>query len=246
MADRRTEVGRADAARLGNPYLDAYRQCADDMGSIRSELRRRFGFAVPDERALQLIADHSPNGVIEVGAGTGYWARLLHDRGIDVIACDIAPPPSSENGWFAGQEPWFPIQRGDERVVTGHPGRTLLLVWPTRNEDWAANATQLHLANGGRHLVYVGESPGGRSGDLRLHALLGLVGRCLACAYGVDSVPCTCGVALRWRLLARAPLPQWRDHDDELYIFGRPEKHADVPRWSRWIAHIGQASKASR
>lgn len=79
----------------------------------------------------------------------GYWARVLHDQGVDVVAFDIAPPPSSDNPWFAGQRPWFPVKAADERIVAGYSERTLLLVWPTRNEGWGADAAELHLEGAG-------------------------------------------------------------------------------------------------
>lgn len=169
---------------------------------------------------MQEIADHSPHGVVEVGAGLGYWARLLADRGVDVVAYDIAPPPSPDNRWFAGVHPWFPVAAADERVVAEHPDRTLVLIWPTPRQTWGADAALLHAASGGRRLVYVGEPPGGRTGDAGLHAVLGLVDRCLACAYGVLDVPCTCGVMAQWRLIEERPLPSWRGWDDRLYLFG--------------------------
>ena len=220
---------------VGNPYLDAYRNWTAAPGSVDGpdELLRAFGFVIPDPTALLLIAVHSPAGVVEVGAGTGYWARLLHERDVDVVAYDVAPPPSSSNAWFAGRQPWFPVEAGDERIVARYPERTLLLVWPTRNEDWAADAAQLHLEQGGQRLVYVGEPPGGRTGDLRLHALLDLVGPCLACAYGVGNAPCTCGVTIRWRLLAQLPLPCWDDRDDWLFVFGPPPAEASAGRWTK-------------
>lgn len=207
---------------VGNPYLEAWRRHGAGGGAPgRDELLNEFGFAIPHDAALQLIADHSPGGVVEVGAGLGYWARLLADRGISVIACDIEPPPSPANQWFAGREPWFPVVADDERIVAGHPDRTLLLVWPTRNENWGADAALLHAASGGQRLVYVGEPAGGRTGDARLHAVLGFVDRCLACAYGVVDVPCTCGVTTAWRLIEEVPLPSWDTGDDRLYLFDR-------------------------
>lgn len=207
---------------VGNPYLEAWhRACAGNDAPGRDELLTRFGFAVPDDVALRAIIGHSPHGVVEVGAGLGYWARLLTDRGLDVVAYDIAPPPSPDNQWFAGREPWFPVAAGDERVVANHADRTLLLVWPTRNEDWGADAALLHAASGGQRLVYAGDPPGGRTGDGRLHAALGLAGRCLACAYGVVDVACTCGVTAEWRLIDELPVPSWDDGDDRLYLFDR-------------------------
>lgn len=205
---------------IGNPLLERFeRWRAGDSREDPATWRSRYGFAIPSEDALDLIAAQSPGGVVELGAGTGYWARLLADRGVDVVAYDLAPPPSQDNRWFAGQTPWFPVEPGDEGVVARHADRTLLLVWPARNETWAADAAVAHLANGGQRLVYVGEPPGGRTGDLRLHAALGLIERCVACAYGVDTVPCTCDVRSRWRLRQRIALPQWDDRDDTLFLF---------------------------
>lgn len=220
----------------GNPYLEAWRRArVNSSGSDEREaLRARFGFAVPDDRALQVIADHASGGVVEVGAGLGYWARLLADRGVDVVAYDLTPPPSPANQWFAGREPWFPVRAADERVVAGHTERTLLLVWPTRNEDWGADAALLYAASGGQRLVYVGQPPGGRTGDARLHALLGLVGRCLACAYGVVDVPCTCAVTAEWRLVEEVPLPSWDDGDDRLYVFDRAPTRTRRGRGLQW------------
>lgn len=103
-------------ASWANPYLDAWhRHRHDPAAPGRDELLARFGFVVPDDAALQGIVEHSPHGVVEVGAGLGYWARLLADRGVDVVAYDIAPPP--DNRRFARVQPWFPVAAADERVA---------------------------------------------------------------------------------------------------------------------------------
>jgi hypothetical protein len=36
--------------------------------------------------ALAAIARYAP--IVEMGAGTGYWARCLRERGIDAVAYD--------------------------------------------------------------------------------------------------------------------------------------------------------------
>lgn len=74
---------------LCTPLLSKWRD------SIRVCTCYKYAFAVPNERALQVIAYYSP--VVEVGAGTGYWAGLLRKRGVEVIAVDIAPPATSHN-----------------------------------------------------------------------------------------------------------------------------------------------------
>jgi hypothetical protein len=179
-----------------------------------------YAFALPTDEALGAIAGVSPGGVVELGAGTGFWARLLADRGVDVAAFDVAPPPSAQNRWFAGVTPWYPVRPGDESVAEGHASRTLLLVWPTRNEDWAAAAVERYTSAGGQCVVFVGEGPGGSTGDDRLHALLGEYERCWSCAYGAHGGACVCGIRPRW--LHRQVIELPRGHGGDLRIY-RPD-----------------------
>jgi hypothetical protein len=201
---------------VGNPLLDALDETET---ADRDELIARYGFAVPTDEALSAVARASPDGVVELGAGTGYWARQLHDRGVRVSAFDRHPPPSTANQWFAGQIPWFPIQCGDEAVITAYPDRTLLIVWPTRDECWAADAIELYHQIGGQRVVYVGEGPGGRTGDDRFHALVGAYGRCLACDYGVLDAACVCGIRPLWRPRTTIDLPDWHGYETKLTIY---------------------------
>ena len=61
-------------------------------------LTRSVGFGVPNEAALALVAKYGP--LVEVGAGTGYWAALLRARGVDVDAYDVQPPTDEMNNDF--------------------------------------------------------------------------------------------------------------------------------------------------
>lgn len=206
---------------VGNPLLVAHDEwLCTGSAAVRTVAISQYAFAVPTEDALSAIAGHAGDGVVELGAGTGYWARMLVDRGVDVVAYDAVPPPSAENPFFAGVLPWFPIRRGDEHTVAAHADRTLLLVWPTR-ETWATNALRLFRDAGGQRLVFVGEGPGGRMGDEQLHALLGLATGCVACEYGVVDAPCVCSVRQAWRLVRHIGLPHWGGYEDDLYLFER-------------------------
>ena len=49
-------------------------------------LRRMFSWAVPNGEALETIQKYSPNGVCEIGAGLGLWAKKLRDKGVDTWA----------------------------------------------------------------------------------------------------------------------------------------------------------------
>jgi hypothetical protein len=66
-------------------------------------LQRMFACAIPSERALQaIVALNLP--LLEVGAGSGYWARLLRARGVDVLAFDLHPPSRSGEAEERNQE----------------------------------------------------------------------------------------------------------------------------------------------
>lgn len=206
----------------GNPLLEEHGRVGPvhRQHPLRQQLVRSYAYGIPNDDALDAIAAVSPAGVVEVGAGTGYWARLLHDRGVDVLAYDRWPPGSGSNR-FVDDVAWFPVQRADATIVAQHPQRTLLLVWPTWNETWPAEATAAFHDAGGTCLVYVGEGPGGLTGDAVLHAQLGIHGACLACSLGVADVACVCDVPVRWRATARVAIPQWVDAEDSCIVFER-------------------------
>jgi hypothetical protein len=177
-----TEVARGDPEcwRLDDMLVRVAEARASGSQLLETEILRRYGFAVPTDAALDAIVACSSRGVLELGAGTGRWAALLARRGVDVVAYDVAPPPSPANGWFAGVQPWHQVHRGDERVVEECAERSLLLGWPTRNETWASDALERYDAAGGHHVVFVGEGPGGRTGDAGFHARLGETAGCIA------------------------------------------------------------------
>lgn len=233
----------------GNPLLDQYRRIrAQEVpdGAARDALLRRFGFAIPTEAALGSIKAASPGGVVELGAGTGYWARLLHQRGADVVAYDLFPPPAFDNRWFSGVTPWYPVARGEEAVVEQHAERTLLLIWPTRNEEWAVRAAATYHEAGGRRLVYVGEGPGGRAGDDQLHAQLGHYDRCLACAHGLSDLACICDVAQRWRLQTSVELPHWDGINDDLHVYRRLDQPVALARPRRLTSRRNETPPGHR
>jgi hypothetical protein len=70
------------------------------------KLVEKYAWAVPDERSLAIISHFSP--LIEVGAGKGYWARLLQGRGVDIISYDKFLPSKSNM--------WTEVRRGGPEV----------------------------------------------------------------------------------------------------------------------------------
>jgi hypothetical protein len=70
--------------------LQAYRE------SARAWPCHLYAFAAPNERALEALAALGP--LIEVGCGLGYWAHLLRQRGVDIIATDETPTAQCAHG----------------------------------------------------------------------------------------------------------------------------------------------------
>jgi len=99
------------------------------------------------------------------------------------------------------------VQLGDVHVVDRFAGRYLLLVWPTRNETWvAADAQRFHVA-GGQTVVYVGERPGGQTGDDVLHRLIGELDPCYRCTYNLFDHACVCGLTALFEPSRASPFP---------------------------------------
>ena len=111
------------------------------------------------------------------------------------------------------------MHTADHNVVERFAERTLLIVWPTKNETWAASTIKLYHEAGGACVVYVGERPGGRTGDDVFHALLGELTTCVQCEYGSMTSPCICGIDVMWWRTESIALPHWPGHDDALYVY---------------------------
>jgi hypothetical protein len=64
-----------------------WRDDEDNRLQIRDHLSRKYAFGVPGNDALDCLARYGP--LVEIGAGTGYWARCLRERGVDIFAYDV-------------------------------------------------------------------------------------------------------------------------------------------------------------
>lgn len=136
--------------------------------SRRDALCRKYAWAIPSPEALDRIAALGP--IVEIGAGTGYWAYLLGEMGVDVLAYDINPPgPGSSNHYHKGVDPWTEVLQGGPEQAIYHPERTLLLCWPPYETPMAYEALRAYRGN---TVVYIGEGEGGCTGDDSFHDLL--------------------------------------------------------------------------
>jgi hypothetical protein len=111
-------------------FLEQLNETDGGTGSISLlDLAQRYAYVVPDERSISLLAALGP--IVEIGAGTGYWAYRLRARGVDVIAYDQAPPDGERaNRYHAPTTTWTDVVAADHTVLAEHFGRALFLCWP--------------------------------------------------------------------------------------------------------------------
>ena len=98
-------------------------------------------------------------GVVEPGAGTGYWAWQMRQAGIDTVAYE-PNEPGQGNGY--ARRTWTTVLPGDHTAPNHHPDRALFLCWPSYAEPWAAQALACYA---GDMLIYAGEGHGGCTAD---------------------------------------------------------------------------------
>jgi hypothetical protein len=184
-------------------------------------LRRLYAWAVPTPEALDAVTAVSPRGVVDVGAGTGYWAHLLRRRGVDTLAYDAVPvdDAAAHNGHHtlpgsgAAAPPFARVLRaGAADAARAHPERTLLLCWPPpEGEDAGPQAGRTMAldalaAYAGSTLIYVGEDDGAADAAA-LSATTHAPG---AGRRGATAGPAFHGaLAAGWALQSRVELPRW-------------------------------------
>jgi hypothetical protein len=176
-----------------------------DAGSFieysRAKLLGKYSWAIPGPEAIAALAAHGK--IIEVGAGSGYWARVLTEAGADVIATDdMSWNPENVGGFQIDNARWHPVERMDaSAAAAAYPDRLLLFVWPPRETGMALKAVKAHYRAGGTHVAYVGERGNACTGSIMLeHRLASLYHRPIAIS-----------------------IPQWDHVRDYLRIFTRKE-----------------------
>jgi len=186
------------------------------------------GFAVPGAGAVERIVRYP---LLQMGAGTGYWAAVLRDAGADVLAYDPRPPEQGENAFFDAQ--YTDIEEGACRdVLEGRPQaareRTLLLVWPNDPDPadqpyfcgddctgseatWDVDCLRAYLDAGGGRVVFVGE----RAATVpRTHG--GNPDGGLSATRAFQDL-----LEERFDLVDTVPVPRWWLNEDDLTVWER-------------------------
>lgn len=180
-----------------NPYYDLY--VDKDLGhnfigcEERKRIRHTYGYAVPGPHNIKVVASYAP--LVEMGAGTGYWAYLLQEMGVDIIPYDNR----SEHFDFSDMRYWTKVRRGGPKQLKKHADRTLLLCWPPYHQDMSSKCLKFYR---GDTIIYVGEEAGGCTGDHVFHNRL----------------------MEEFRLVKTIPVPQWEFARDQMEIWVRKGK----------------------
>lgn len=159
----------------GNPVVGEFRldlSVEQNMARLpnRQRLVRKYCWSIPDPDTLAFIAEHAQGGLVDPIAGTGYWAYLLGQVGVDVVCYDLNPGKALHNNGWHGEDLYAEVFEKDcAEAAASHPDRTLLLSWPPFQQDVGARTL---LAYQGKRVIYVGEAKGGGTGDDEMHSIL--------------------------------------------------------------------------
>lgn len=170
-----------------NPYLKNLKKLIDDNRNLdadqlvtmvldrRDDFVSEYSFTIPYYDILAELVSYSP--IVEIGAGSGYWARCLSEMGADIIAYDNFPPGEASpwdlfgvNSWF--EDTWYGVVKGDESAVSLHPDRALFMAWPMPMNPMAYNALVSYKNAGGKTLIFIGDPHPASSGDEYFYELL--------------------------------------------------------------------------
>lgn len=141
-----------------------------EVKNDRHEMVRKWAWAIPSPDVLALIVRTlNGQGVVEIGAGTGYWAWQLTQLGVSVVAYDHEPPDQGNNYYHGRRDTFYPVIKATAEVAGAHPDRALFLCWPPYDEPMAADALRAYQGN---TVIYIGEGSSGCTGDEEFHNML--------------------------------------------------------------------------
>jgi hypothetical protein len=162
----------------------------------------RWAWGIPSEEAIAMLVRHSP--IVEIGAGTGYWARLVAEAGGDIVAYDQHPPAPDEpkgSDWDDGVGTYYDVRRGGPSAVAFHQDRTLFLCWPPRWNRMASESLDYYK---GSTVIFAGE-----------------LGGCTADGPFYEAI-----TGSGWEEVESLTLPRWACIRDSIHAFKRKENIA--------------------
>ena len=179
-----------------NPYLDVFKSVSNtrDAYDTRRNLVKTYAWAVPTDEAIACLVKYG--SLVEVGAGTGYWASLIVQAGGKIDAYDIAPPEVQDDNYYGHERLYWPVLPISCLKWDKTQRKTLFLCWPPYRSSMASDALKQFR---GSVVAYIGEGSYGCTADEAFHDTL-------------DK---------QWNLLETVRIPQWFGINDNLTVWGR-------------------------
>ena len=137
---------------------------ADSYEQMR-QMRRTYSYAIPSNEFHKVIGVLCGDKIVEIGAGTGYWAKYLSQFGFDILAFDQIEGRSQ----YCDDIYYYHVDLGGPEVLSWTSDRTLLLCWPPYDTSFAYDCLKAYTGN---YVISVGEGYGGCTGDDKFHNLL--------------------------------------------------------------------------
>jgi SAM-dependent methyltransferase len=226
----RCEVTGATMPTQGRYLSDAE---SEAIYLFRDNLTREYAWGIPTQHALETIAKYAP--ILELGAGSGYWAYLLRKKGVDILAYDRSPPSLRPKRAWHGKQ-WTGVVYGRARKAAKHPDRTLLLCWPpqapwSRTESYRTiMKTTIEFKNLRRlqRKAKLRERPAMAQERFSFDALAAYRGEhVIYIGEPEGGVTATreffALLARDWECIDQVTLPHWRPIRDDLFVYRRKE-----------------------
>ena len=123
----------------------------------REKYATTIAWAIPSREAIDVITNFvGQETVLEIGAGLGYWAKLLQDKGVSII-----PTDNKEIHWkHSKQSSYTKVihAKHTDSIKKYKEATVLFLCWPPYDEPMAEESLRLFK---GTRLIYIGENYGG-------------------------------------------------------------------------------------
>ena len=185
-------MGQLLASPLGDYRQDCARLDALDGWQARRKLVDIYAHAIPNELAIQTLVRHCP--IVEIGAGRGYWAKLISEAGGDIVAFDAKPPKiAGINKYHPSAGLFFPVKTGFASKARAYSARTLFLCWP--GDEFADDCLRLYQ---GATVIYIGEAEGMTADE------------CFDARLASD-----------WKCIDEVSIPTWLGLTDVLRVYSR-------------------------
>lgn len=139
--------------------IGGYKRYSSEVDMRRKDLVKKYAWGIPNQQAVELIVENDP--VVEIGAGSGYWAYLVDEGGGDILAFD--------NNDREYEEEWFNVNYGSAEIATEFPDRSLFLCWPEYHNEMGEIAVENY---DGQCIILVGESISGCTGTTDMYRMI--------------------------------------------------------------------------